>query len=86
MAAIQPISVSHAEKGEGIVVDRLNHYDEEKRGFIVQLGIAFYEHPQPAVHYHSPSELELKEVLDFPSDDFETEEETEETEEDNNDD
>jgi hypothetical protein len=81
MAAIQPISVTHQEKGQGIVVDRLSHYDTEKGGFIVQLGVAFYEHPVPAVHYHSPDELEQNQVLDFPSDDFEDEDEEGEDEE-----
>lgn len=87
MAAIQPMSVNHKEKGQGIVVDRISHYDPVNAGFIIQLGVAFYEHPVPAVHYHAPDDLEQLQVLDFPSDDFEGEDEDEnegeeETEED----
>ncbi len=81
MATIQPIAVKHEEKGQGIVVDRLAHYDTEKGGFLVQLGVAFYDHPVPAVHYHSPEELEQLAVLDYPSDDMEDGDEGEEEEE-----
>lgn len=77
MSSIQAISVTHKTKGEGIVVDRLSYYDAEKGGFIVQLGVCFDEHPVPAVHYLLPTELEADQVLDFPSDAFELEEDEE---------
>lgn len=75
MASIQPISVQHQEKGQGIVVDRLAHFDEARGGFVIQMGVAFHDHPVPAVHYVSPDSLEALLVLDYPSDDYEEEEE-----------
>ena len=78
MSVIQPIAVQHKELGQGIVVDRISHYDEKDGGFIVRLGVSFYEHTTPAVHYLPADELEQLQVLDYPSDDMDQEEEEEE--------
>jgi hypothetical protein len=77
MALIQPISVVSKTLGQGMVVDRISHYDVEAKDFIVLLGVVFYDHP--TLEYVTPMEVEVLAVLDFPSDDLEEVDEESET-------
>ena len=75
---MQLMIVEHETKGQGLVVDRISNVSDE--GFVVRLGVSFFEQRKPAVEYVDPDELAFVDFIDS-VDDLEDDEEEEEQEE-----
>lgn len=83
---MQLMIVEHAEKGQGLVVDRLSALNADG-DLVARVGVTYFDHPQPCVQYENPDDLthidfidsvaELEDVEDGEGEEDEEEEEGE---------
>lgn len=63
---MQLMIVEHAEKGQGLVVDRISALvgTGMEADLVVKLGVTYFEYPQPCVQYENPDDLTHIDLID----------------------
>jgi hypothetical protein len=58
----RPTDGETISRGKGVVVDRISNVTQD--GFVVRLGVSYFDTDQPSVIYEDPDELACLDYLD----------------------